>query len=710
MKSFAPTKVLALVLALLSLFVATFLLHVAQAQTSGPRTPDVFYTICTDATWTQVPSGKPAVLTTAGPTPGSIYDLAGARPIWGDDDEPFATAALLKRFDLPMDAQLLSATARFVADDGAVVLVNGVEIGRYDASSGLPPTTADVPYIGAGTNVIRVDAFNRPGVAWFEFCIDIVYRAGSGNRLYLPVAIDNRATATPTATATGVATATATPTPTATGTATMTPTPAPTDTPTATATSTPRPTNTATPTRTTKPTKTPTPTRTPKATKTATLTPTVTHTPSVTPTPSTTPTPSLTPTSSATPTPSLTPTMTPTPMPSDWQPVGPGSASGGGISNNSGASQSVAVATGPNNDLYVAWSDNSSGDDEIYLRRWDGSNWSDLGGSAGGGGISDNNGASLWPAVAVAPDGNPWVAWHDTSAGDTEIYVRRWTGTAWAPVGNGSAEGGGISNNNGSSAYVALAIAPNGQAYAAWMDSSAGNQEVYVRRWNGSEWEQLAGSAGGGGITNTPTRSGRPSIALADELPTVAWAETETVNEIYVRRFDGSAWVELGEHSASNGGVSNTPGVSQYATLGYSAAGQPFVAWYDYTPGPPEIYAATLPSGQWGAAGSGAASGGGISNTAGLSMEPELAVRGGAPYVVWQETTAGDDEIYIRRLAGDNWVEVGDGSASGGGISNNGGDSQYAALAFDGAGRLYVAWSDNSGGDIEVYVLVNPTP
>ncbi len=640
----------------------------------------------------QVPSGKPAVRTTAGPTPGSIDDRAGARPIWGDNDEPFGSAALLKRFDLPIVAQIVSATARFVADDGAAVLVNGVEIGRYDAMSWPPPTTADVPYIGPGANVIRADVFNRPGSAWFEFCIDIVYRAGSGNRLYLPVAIDSLATATPTATATRVATATATRTPAATGTATVTPTPKPTNTPTTTATNTPRPTNTPTPTRTTKPTKTPTPTRTPKATKTATPTPTVTHTPSITPTPS------------------LTPTMTPTPVPSDWRPVGPGSADGGGISNNSGMSQSAALATGPNNRLYVAWSDTSSGDAEIYLRRWDGSNWSDLGGSASGGGISDNNGASLWPAVAVDPDGNPWVAWHDASAGDTEIYVRRWTGTAWEPVGDGSADGGGISNNAGSSAYVALEIASNGQAYAVWMDSSAGNQEVYARRWNGSTWEGLAGSASGGGISNTPTRSGRPAIALYDNLPAVAWAETETVGDIYVRRFDGTAWMELGEHSASNGGVSNTPGMSQYATIGYSAAGKPFVAWYDFTPGQPEIYAATLEGGQWVAAGNGAASGGGISNTATMSLEPALAVQGGAPYVVWQESTISDDEVYIRWLAGDNWVEVGDGSASGGGISDNNGDSQYAALAFDGARRLYVAWADDSSGDFEIYVRVNPTP
>jgi hypothetical protein len=44
-------------------------------------------------------------------------------------------------------------------------------------------------------------------------------------------------------------------------------------------------------------------------------------------------------------------------------------------------------------------------------------------GSASGGGISDNSGASYSPSLAIAPDGTPYVAWHDDTNGDYEIYV-----------------------------------------------------------------------------------------------------------------------------------------------------------------------------------------------------------------------------------------------------------------------------------------------
>ena len=438
-------------------------------------------------------------------------------------------------------------------------------------------------------------------------------------------------------------------------------------------------------------------------------TPTATRPTTATPTPTATRPATATPTPTTTRPATATPTPTATPPPGDgWQPVGPGSAGGGGISNNGGDSQNVAIAAGPGNILYVAWSDTSAGDAEIYLRRWDGSAWSELGGSASGGGISNNSGDSVWPSVAVGPDGNPWVAWHDDTPNKTEIYVRRWTGTAWEQVGASSATGGGISNNKGDSRFVDLHVAANGQAFAVWTDSSAGNSEVYLRQWDGNAWVGLAGSASGGGISNTKTRSGRPALALSGGLPTVVWAETDTVGEIYLRRYNGSAWVEVGNHSASNGGVSNTPGDSFYATLIYSDGGKPYVAWYDEVGGQREVYAATLEGNEWVPAGSGAASGGGISNTPRDSTEPNLAASG-IPFLAWQEKTTADNEVYVRRLVGTNWVEVGNGSASAGGISNNSGDSDFPVTAFVN-GRLYVAWEDNSSGNYEVYILMNATP
>ena len=79
------------------------------------------------------------------------------------------------------------------------------------------------------------------------------------------------------------------------------------------------------------------------------------------------------------------------------------------------------------NYIPIVWQDDTDGDWEIYVRWWNGSYRAEVGGgSASGGGISDNGGDSSRPWVAIALDGTPHVAWYDDSAGDEEIYVLRW--------------------------------------------------------------------------------------------------------------------------------------------------------------------------------------------------------------------------------------------------------------------------------------------
>jgi hypothetical protein len=105
-------------------------------------------------------------------------------------------------------------------------------------------------------------------------------------------------------------------------------------------------------------------------------------------------------------------------------------------------------------------------------------------GSASGGGISDNAGTSRSPSLAATPDGTPYLAWHDDSDGDAEIYLRRWNGEDWEEIGAGSASGGGISDNAGQSRAAALVIAPDGTPYVFWSDDSSGRYEIYAR-WYG---------------------------------------------------------------------------------------------------------------------------------------------------------------------------------------------------------------------------------
>jgi hypothetical protein len=100
------------------------------------------------------------------------------------------------------------------------------------------------------------------------------------------------------------------------------------------------------------------------------------------------------------------------------------------------------------------------------------------GSSAMGGGISNTDGWSDEPSLAVALD-VPVVSWSE----GLEIYVRRWNGSAWVEMGTESASGGGISNNGAWSSSPTLAILPNGARMVAWEDDSDGDYEIYIRRY-----------------------------------------------------------------------------------------------------------------------------------------------------------------------------------------------------------------------------------
>ncbi len=334
--------------------------------------------------------------------------------------------------------------------------------------------------------------------------------------------------------------------------------------------------------------------------------------------------------------------------------------------------------------------------------------WTEIGsGSATGGGISHSTSAFV-PSLAIGPDGKPVVAWYNSSSGIFDIYVKHWNGSSWAEMGSGSASDGGISHNADSSLDPSLAIGSDGKPVVAWQDRSNGSSfEIYVRRWNGSAWLEVAGSATGGGISHNAGDSVEPSLAIdRDGRPVVAWQDNSGGNnDIYVRRWNGSAWIELAG-SAGDGGISKNAGNSINPSLAIASDGNPIVAWEEYSGGNPEIYLRHWNGSSWAELG-GSATGGGISNTGHLgnwSRKPSLAIdHGGAPVVAWEHMGSTGFEIYARRWNGSTWAELG-GSATGGGISDNARDSVEPSLAIGSDGAPVVAWHDQSdGNNYQVY-------
>lgn len=388
-----------------------------------------------------------------------------------------------------------------------------------------------------------------------------------------------------------------------------------------------------------------------------------------------------------------------------WEELGSNSAGGGGVSNTAADSGRPSI-THSGNDLYLAWAETRNQQNDIYVRRWNGTTWAEVGGgSAAAGGISNTAGISQAPWIEAAPDGSIYLAWHEAVGAGYEIYLRRWNGSAWIEVG-GSASGGGISDTATISQWPSVAIDSQGKVYVAWEEVTASDKEIFLRRWNGSAWEEVAGSATGGGISNNTGDSGRPFLLVdSNDVPIVGWSDGSSGDtEIFVRRLAGGSWTEIGG-SASGGGVSNNTGDSRPPVLGVDSTGALFVTWPDNSGGEFNIFVRRWDGNNWIEVGSGSASGGGISGTNEVSLAPHIAI---APddtvYVIWYERLGTNTDILIRRWTGTFWGEVGVGSASGGGISNTFGASSLPTVTITAANMPVVAWADNSAGNYEIYV------
>jgi hypothetical protein len=309
------------------------------------------------------------------------------------------------------------------------------------------------------------------------------------------------------------------------------------------------------------------------------------------------------------------------------------------------------------------------GDAEVFVRRWNGSIWEELDGSASGGGISNAGGATTLgatnPSIAVDSTGRITVAYKhaDLPGGaccDLWTYVRRWDGTRWEEL-DGSATGMGLTAMDGGS-HPAVAVDDSDNIYVAWHQSGPGICDAYLLMWNGSGWQELGGSASGNGVSNIDG-GGDPGVAVdRTGNPIVAWPFTDQT-DFDARRWTGSTWEALGSIGSSGGCLAGGA-----VSVTVDASNAPVVAQRD-SGGTRPIRVARFDGSGWEA----------LPSPDSTSSAPEVAaLPGGELLLAWDHFSASRErEIYVARWNGSTWEEL-DGSSSGGGISDTTAGQSYA--------------------------------
>jgi hypothetical protein len=325
----------------------------------------------------------------------------------------------------------------------------------------------------------------------------------------------------------------------------------------------------------------------------------------------------------------------------------------------------------------VAWQRYEGSSLNTFVRRWSGTSWEQLAGSLN---INANEEAPD-SSLDVDSSGNPTVAWREFDSTTTNyfLYVKRWNGTGWEQLGGAL----NIGADTTVSYNPRLALNGSGNPVVAWAESGS----IYVKRWNDTtnSWEQLGGELG----VNPLTFVERPSLALDNAgNPVVSWSEIVDFgnSNIFVKRWDDStdSWVSLGAELDVDSNKATS-----FSSLALDSTGKPSVSWQECPPFSNfcEIYVKRWNGNNWVQLGDTAISGNSFLDTDRPSLKVNSA---GNPVVSYTESVNDSKDVRVKRWNGSSWVQL---SSRLNVLSN---DAYPPSLALDGLGNPVVAWSEGS--------------
>jgi hypothetical protein len=370
--------------------------------------------------------------------------------------------------------------------------------------------------------------------------------------------------------------------------------------------------------------------------------------------------------------------LTVEPQASFWSPLGTFLSGSGAPSSDAGETD---IALDNNGFPVVAWSEFSGSAFDIYVKRWNGSSWQDVGTAISA--VSGNTDAFL-PSLALDSVGNPVVAFQEDDGSVNNIYAYRFSAGVWQPLGGALSVVAG-----GTDAYEpSLALDSLDNPVVAWREQSQNpnTSSVYVRRFIGGTWQAIGGALS---AVAGDTDALEPSLKIATNgNPVVAWQESNGVDSnIYVYRFAGTWQVVGGALSGSS--VAGSSALSP--SLDLDSASNPVVAWRESNGGTTaeDVYVYKFSAGTWQAVGGALNSVVGATNVGNPYLVLDSANK---PVVAWDEATAGTNNVYVRRWSGSVWQGVG-GKLSAVGANT---DALAPAITLDSSGSPIIAWSESS--------------
>ena len=334
---------------------------------------------------------------------------------------------------------------------------------------------------------------------------------------------------------------------------------------------------------------------------------------------------------------------------------------------------------------YLAWGEGGvTGNDTIYVRTWNEA----LAAWSATMAVNTPGSHGLRPFIASNRAATPtsYLAYTECSAPlstDCKVVVKKWDGAAWVAVG----AGGGVVNSDANQYAVdgALAFDSSGTPYIAWAEKDATSltYQIYVKKFDGANWTQVGGSLN---VDPTNYNGNTPSIAINGSSILVSWVECKNGNPsrcfLYVKSFDGINWTPSNPTPLQVS--TNISGIQLSDPKLVFISSIPHLAWHEN----PKIYVKKFTNNAWTLLGD-------IPDSVFYTDFDTSSSVSPIPYAAFTNLASQPDLIVKRwNESTSAWV------VEGNGLPLNvisGGSASQPSIGFSG-GVPYVAWTETGSG------------
>lgn len=358
-----------------------------------------------------------------------------------------------------------------------------------------------------------------------------------------------------------------------------------------------------------------------------------------------------------------------------------------------------SLAVDPQGRVVVAWLETQNGVKRVFVRRWGGSGWGNMGGFLN----VNPRFPAAYTSLALNASGNPVVAFTEKNPdqrgkvfGSGKLYVKQFDGRAWAQVGPSPSK-----SENTVSDTATLRLDTKSLPVVAWHEIPPDfNADLfYMSRWNGSRWVTVDW-----GTLNVDISSGSRSrtFILRGDEPILAYSKQLYLSgegyynfQLYVGTWAGSYWRPMGIQGRSERGEGSlNQSRDNWAGAGHLALdslGNPVVA-YNETGGGFNVFVQRWDGTSW--QGYGAS----VNGDSGLGYRPQIRMDAqDNPVVGWLENS-GALQMRVARWDGAQWVGLP--------VLNRNpkADVESFSLALDQGGNPVVAWAEMTGKTHRIFV------